>query len=63
MSHPVRVRGLKLSAFVDGLDAHTFDGEFKVRGLKLSAFVDGAGGGTSHPVRVRGLKLFLLVTR
>ena len=55
-SHPVRVRGLKLTLFsllVKLLGSHPV----RVRGLKLSLYHCRDLELMSHPVRVRGLKL------
>ena len=56
LSHPVRVRGLKLLNIVL---AHIVQESHpvRVRGLKLDEFWERYPKKRSHPVRVRGLKL------
>ena len=55
VSHPVRVRGLKLPDYQDE-SGQTQSHPVRVRGLKLSEAVNMVSQSPSHPVRVRGLK-------
>ena len=60
MSHPTRVRGLKLrgySLIVTPKKSHPT----RVRGLKRGCIYNAKAAGLSHPTRVRGLKLYHVV--
>ena len=55
LSHPVRVRGLKLKTF-NAMTAGNLSHPVRVRGLKPFWLLVRSLISQSHPVRVRGLK-------